>query len=219
MIDEFNEHHEEARKAAKPTPRRLNTTYKKDPHLVEAEQLMNEISDASNSDTVLAEFCAGHIYKWRKDRNPHHVDLALYMLIANGVDPTPTLIKVIGEVAAARLNGDLAGTANKLAKENFKNQAFTIMLNLTFAGAKIDEAASKAAQWYKMNFATPIKASSLEKDYAKVFRKADKQGITQEQEYHFFWSKNKSQEAIDWWKLAREKMPLADSDIAGVRRR
>lgn len=210
MIDEFNEHH------VKPAQKRFYRVA-----IGEAEQVLNELTEASGGNSMLSNFCAQHVHGWFCDKNPHHIDLAFSTCMDYGVQPPPTLIKVMAEVAAARLNGQLSGTADRLLKDKIKARTFRIVLNLVHAGDTLQDATSKAVRWCREQYPdekTP-KASSLSKDYEKAFRKPDGSGRTQEQQYFASWDKWKTDEAKTFWAKARASMPLADSELTGARRR
>lgn len=246
MIDEFNEHHQdyvqpEPVETPKPLKRLdLNGDYYckamedfnryrevvekhglAKPHVLTAERVMIEMNALTNGDTVLSNFCASHVLEWYKDKNPHHLDMVYSACIQGGFEPPPTVVSVMGKVTAARINGDPSGSPDKIIRNNFKGQALIVMLNLIYAGADLKEAASKAAHWHNTTF-TDIakrKASSLDKDYSKIYRQCGINGQTLEQEYFNNWDKNKTKEANAYWEKARATMPEADEETKGVRHR
>lgn len=193
--------------------------------LEDAQRVQLEVSFVTAGNSALADFCAQHVYQWYVDinspKNPYHLDMVFAACAEHGVEPTPTIIRIMAEIAIARMNGDLSGTADKLLKTNIRGQLFRIMLNLIHAGDTKKDAASKAAEWASRKFPDQklYKASSLEKAYEKAFRTPDYSGQTQEQMYFESWDKWKTEEAKTFWQQARENMPLAGSELTGARHR
>lgn len=64
----------------------------------------------------------------------------------SGIDPPPTILKLMGDVSEKRFNGDVKGTVGKIRKKNAKDYAYHLMANLYGAAATKELAASKAAQ-------------------------------------------------------------------------
>lgn len=188
----------------------------------DAERVKLELSMLEVGNPLLSNFCAHHVYEWQKDKNPHHIDLVFFVCAEQGIEPTPTLIKIMCKVAKSRMFDSPAGTPDKLLRANIENQILRIMLNLVHAGDTLQNAASKAAEWAREQFPArkPLKASTISKYYEGAFRKPiDRTGKTQEEMYFANWDKWKTEEASQFWLRASETMPLADSELTGVRRR
>ena len=119
-----------------------------------------------------------------------------------------------------RVNGDPAGTPDKLKNENAERQALVLMANLIYAGDSLLVASRKAAQWRHDTFPElkRKKASTLEAYYAEKMRRA---GV--EHELFSNWRKNqdhRDEEQLDeQWQTIRELLQPADDDLTGVRRR
>lgn len=199
-----------------------NRPWKPDPALQAAERVAIELRHVtkSSSGSAIANHCAQHVYEWFKDKNPHHIDMVMMTCSDNGIEPTPTIIKLAAKVATSRVTSELSGTSDRIIKENVKGQVFRLMLNLIHTGATLSEAADKAAQWRRDNYPNikDFKASSLNKEYTKHFRKADQSGETQEEYYFKRWDKYKTEATKDEWERIRKGLPLAEDDLLGTRR-
>lgn len=193
--------------------------------LEDAQRVRLEVSFVTAGNSTLANFCAQHVYEWYVDiksrKNPYHLDMVFAACDEHGVEPTPTIIRIMAEIAIARLRGDLSGTADKLFKANIRGQLFRIMLNLIHAGDTKKDAASKAAEWANQKFPDQklYKASSLEKAYEKAFRTAKNNGQTQEEMYFESWDKWQTEATKELWQKARKSMPLAGPELTGARHR
>lgn len=196
-----------------------------DKALEDVQRVRLEVSFVTAGNSTLANFCAQHVHEWYVDatspKNPYHLDIVFTACAQHGVEPTPTIIRIMAEIAIARMSGDLSGTADKLLKANIRGQLFLIMLNLIHAGDTKKDAASKAAEWANRKFPDQklYKASSLEKAYEKAFRTLSYDGQTQEQMYFESWDKWKTEEAKIFWQQARQNMPLAGPELTGARHR
>lgn len=156
-------------------------------------------------------------YRWMTERNPHYLDLAMTFCHQHSIPPTPTLWRLLGELAEMRINGaEPLGNPEPIIKDYFKGDILTLMLNLIYHGATLEEAASKAAAQYVKRHpgVKPYKASTLQRDYVKKFRKTG-----MEAEYFDSW--NKGDMPNDWreqWRKIRDLLPEADPDLKGERR-
>lgn len=166
-----------------------------------------------------ALFSRAKAYQWRKEKNPHYIDLIMMGCKQFDLVPPPALLAVMAETATARVDGDPSGTAAKILNDNFRGQALTLMLNLIYAGDSLSYSASKAAQWHKTTFsdAKQLKASSLERYYSDHLRKTGG-----EREYFSEWDmqseRRKSEGLPEYWQKVREVLPLADDELTGNRR-
>lgn len=243
IIDEFNEHHQEAKKpepvkdsllkldtsneAYKQTIKNHNACYAamsksaENTILEKSERVQIEMQGITGGDIALATFFAIHVYDWYKTKNPYNIDLLFLTCNQMAIEPPPSLVSVMVEVAAARINGDLTGTPDKIIRKNQKQQVYRLMLNLIYSGASLSVAASKAAVWFKEEFPEqkPFKASSLNKDYAAEFRKKDSKGETMESFYFSRWDKYQTEEVRQQWQKDLESLPEADEELKGVRDR
>jgi hypothetical protein len=160
-------------------------------------------------------------YKWSRERNPYLVDLIVIVCNRLGIEPPPSLLRVITEAATLRFNGDPAGTSAQIKKESALSHTYNLMLNLIYHGATLADAASKAADWKKNWYGhlRQTKASTLQKNYQRIFIDTNRQ-----QARFDIWNRHESIGAEDegvreaWIKLA-ESLPKADADLTGVRNR
>lgn len=242
MKDEFTEHHEEI----EPEPplvasdlKRLDVNHSEfqqrlkelkhleeissrlgteKPALQTGQRIMYELQHIA--DPILARFCAQHVYEWYADSNPHHIDIVMMICDENGIEPTPTIIKLAAKVARSRMTGGPSGTAENLKKENIKRQVFTLMLNLIYAGELLKDAADKAAQWKRDNYpyTQDYKASTLNKEYAQKYRRAGPDGLTTEKLYFEMWNRHGNELRKSEWQKIGSGLPLADEDLIGMRR-
>lgn len=168
----------------------------------------------------MANFCSQHVYEWFIDRNPYHIDLVMMVCADHGIEPTPTIIELAAEQARSKFNGSPSGTAVDLLKEHAKRQTFTLMMNLIHNGASLKEASSKAAQWRRNTYPdmARLKASSLEKEYTKIYRQPGYEGLTTEARHFQIWDEHSPADWREYWRKARTLLPLADSDLTGERR-
>jgi hypothetical protein len=242
MIDEFNEHHQQP----EPTPPLEATDLKRlnvyDPdfqqRLEELAQLekisarLKRTKEASQtayrvreevgqlSTPEIARSCSEHIFQWFKDKNPYRIDAVLVICADNGIEPTPSIIKLATKVAGSRMFGAPSGSAKKLVKESIKSQVFKLMLNLIHHGETIESAADKAAQWKRDSFpeVKDFKASSLQKEYSAKYRTKDNEGETLEEFYFSRWDKHQTNQQKTQWLKIRQCLALADDDLIGTRR-
>lgn len=169
----------------------------------------------------LAQCVAGLVREWHKERNPYAIDWAMTLCKERHLQIPPSLAKVGAEVAEARFKGDLSGTSKQLIKRQHRDQAFIMMMNLIyFCKETRKAAASKTAARYAICFPDEnLKASTLEKDYAREVRNT---GI--EKKHHDAWEAAENQNDPDiaqarrYWASCNEMMPMADWETTGVRR-
>jgi len=159
-------------------------------------------------------------YKWSRERNPYLVDLIVIKCKQLGIEPPPSLLKVITDASTLRYSGDPAGTVSQIERESALSHAYNLMLNLIYYGDTLADAASKAASWKKKHYKhlRPTKASTLQKNYQKNFID------TNEQQARFdVWKRHESIGADEgrreaWSKLA-DSLPKADAALTGIRNR
>ena len=114
---------------------------------------------------------AYHAQKWLETGNPHHIDAAVHLCALSGIAPPPALAVEVARVAEKRLSGTISsGTAGKIIRAGVLDRALTLMAVLRAAGASLEVAASKAAQ-YLADTAAPhgFKASTLERRYSEKY--------------------------------------------------
>lgn len=145
---------------------------------------------------------------------------------------SPKVSEVLAQISEARLEGGCSGTAEKIKKNQLKEYALIVMLNLIYAGDTLEKAASKAAHHVKTRIENEglcvkwsYKASTLEKDYTKYFgQQIMLFGKKAKREEHYFecWDRYKDIRKDNgleaYWQLAKANLPLADDDLTGVRR-
>lgn len=196
------------------------------------------------------DIVANLIYRWLTERNPYDIDLAVMYCHQHGLMPPPVLWHYVGEVATKRFNGEApAGTPEKITREQIKTNALLLIANLIFYGDTLEAAASKAAAHYAEQCPSikPYKASTLQREYVKHWRKrykpslfhpdelkkaADALGMevdlsdmpappaTMEEEHFQNWREQGfiPDEWREQWRQLREQLPEADPDLTGERR-
>ena len=156
---------------------------------------------------------ASYAKSWIETRNPYFIDAAVVLCRRSGVDPPPSLMALVGDVAALRFDGEArGGTAAKIRKQNARDYAFNLMANLCAAGASREIAASKAAKYLAdIGAGISYKASSLEKDYPQHWRdmEADKTDT-------FHQPQNAS--LLTEWQRILAMLPEANDELKGERR-
>src|SRR5690554_2809119 len=113
-------------------------------------------------------------HSWMTKRNPHYLDLALAYCHQNEIPPTPTLWRLLGELAEMRMNGDEPpGEAKPILERQAKASTLMLMANLIYHGDTLEAAASKAASQHAKRHPglKAYKASTLEKYYVDEWRK------------------------------------------------
>lgn len=181
--------------------------------LVLAERVLSEMR--SRAPFELALFVSNAVHNWRTTRNPHYMDLALMACKQHEAMPSPAVLEAATEAAELRFNGEASGTAEKIITERAKSEALLLMANLIYNRLPQHVAASKAAAQHQKAHPKlkPIKASTLERYYAKQFTKTG-----QEAELFACWDRVLSeQESAGWQELARN-LPMADDELTGSRR-
>ena len=124
----------------------------------------------------IALLCLGQAKGWYEDHNPHRADILLKIAKHNGFHPTPTMLEVVTD---ARTTTKAKGkTEKKLIEEASLNQALSIICNMIYYGIGVEKACSKVAQWRKDTYPDlkQIKASVLQKKYAKAYRQNSETG-------------------------------------------
>lgn len=159
----------------------------------------------------LARSCTGYVAQYIETGNFYFLDLALIACADKGIAPTPTLLRLLRVVAAKRLDGYAEGTAEKALAPMRKAHALYLMANLRFRGHSLKAAAIYAAGWYNDTYGCAraatqglwkfhtYKASTLEKEYEKAFKK----DRTEELKFTaFYGEKGKDLESLlfDRWK-------------------
>lgn len=155
-------------------------------------------------------------YEWMKDRNPHSLDLASVYCLQNSVPSTPTLWRLMGELAQMRVNGEQpAGTPDRVLKDKARNSTLTLMANLVFHGATDEEAASKAARNHAQRYPglKEYKASTLLKEYAARFRRTGLEG-----KLFSNWEANQGEGDRLLWRKILSELDDADDEMKGNRR-
>lgn len=242
MIDEFNEHHTkpESQKPLEATDLQRLDVYTPEfqqrlKELKQLEEISARIGTANKAtqtaERVLYEVgqiappevarnCGEHVFQWFTDKNPYRIDAVMVICNEQGIEPTPTIIKLATEVAKSRTFGQLAGRSDKLIKESIKSHVFKLMLNLIYHGESLKDAADKAAQWKRDNYPDikDFKASSLEKEYSGKFRRKTKFGDKLEDFYFARWDKYQTAQQRAQWLRITNDLPIADEDLLGVRR-
>jgi len=156
------------------------------------------------------------VYEWMKKRNPYHLDLASACCLQHGVPPTPTLWRLMGELAQMRVNGEApAGTPEKVLNDKARQSTLILMANLIFHGATDNVAASKAAKNHADRYPglKQYKASTLLKEYAARFRKTGFQD-----ELFAVWEKHQDEAVRQQWQKILSELDDADDEMKGSRR-
>jgi len=156
------------------------------------------------------------VYEWMKNRNPYHLDLASAYCLQHGVPPTPTLWRLMGELAKMRVNGETpAGTPEKVLNDKARKSTLILMANLIFHGATDSVAASKAARNHADRYPglKQYKASTLLKEYAARFRKTGFQD-----ELFAVWEKHQDEGVRQQWQKILSELDDADDEMKGSRR-
>ncbi|HCE38789.1 MAG: hypothetical protein CL549_04355 [Alcanivorax sp.] len=181
----------------------------------EYEYVKLEVQFTAGWDAAMA--LAGLVYSWMTKRNPHYLDLAMTYCRQHEIPPTPTLWRLLGELAEMRINGDsLPGTPEKIIKEKAASAILILMANLIYHGDTLESAASKAAAEYKRRYPQlkPYKASSLERKYTDEWRNPG-----WERDHFATWDKHGLPDQWrDAWKQIRDALPEADPEMKGDRR-
>ncbi|GGY82011.1 hypothetical protein [Marinobacter zhanjiangensis] len=194
--------------AYRDIPEKLGKKGDPDIHLAQLVQLEVQMI----APFEIAALCRQYAYMWRKEKNPHCVDLIAMACQQYNFVPPPSVVKVLAEAATLRIEGHPAGTAKRLLAENAKHQAMRLMANLIHSGDTQETAGSKAAQWHHDNFpGLKLKAGTLDQYYRKEYRETGVEGWLFE-----LWSK--CPEIKAQWKAIKDKLPLADIDLIGFRR-
>jgi hypothetical protein len=156
------------------------------------------------------------VYEWMKDRNPHSLDLASVYCFQNSIPSTPTLWRLMGELAQTRVNGEQpAGTPEKVLRDKARSNTLILMANLVFHGATDEEAASKAARNHADRYPglKQYKASTLLKEYAARFRKTGVQD-----KLFAVWEEWQGEGDRQLWKKILSELNDADDEMRGNRR-
>lgn len=154
------------------------------------------------------------VYRWRKSRNPHYMDLAMLVCQETGVQPPPAVIQAFSEAANERFNGDPKGKPTTIKKESDKWRHYTLMMNLIYHGLSLPRAASKAARYMKDQGIEQYRhVSSLEKQYPKEVRAT---GI--EKQHFDNWDKWLDEPTRQAWRRIIELLPEAEDFQKGGRR-
>lgn len=154
------------------------------------------------------------VYRWRKSRNPHYMDLAVLLCHETGIQPPPAVMQAASEAANERFNGDPTGTPDKIKKESDKWRHYTLMMNLIYHGLSLPRAASKAARYMKDQGIEQYRhVSSLEKQYPKEVRAT---GI--EKRHFENWDKWLDEPTRQAWRRIIELLPEAEDFQKGGRR-
>lgn len=185
----------------------------------EARKLWEQLSlELEFSGKPLAELEGIALYglRWMETKNPFYIDAAILLCREHGIDPPPSLMQLLAEVAAIRFQGlEKGGTAKKIRNEGIQGEALRIICCLHIAGLPLQEAASKAARYIDdLKLGKSFKASTLEREYSTVFRGGEP---NLEAEVRDGWMRMSEADRQEWARLTQE-MPDANDDLMGSRR-
>lgn len=159
--------------------------------------------------------------QWIATRNPFCIDRAVVTCFAAGVEPCPSLQRLIAQVAHRRLNGEISsGTPEKLANEAAKHAILLFIANLIHSGETKDAACSKGAAKHATDYPDlkRLKASTLDRYYSDEWRTPDKKGKTREDRTFAGWDKYKDDATREEWARIAQEAPTADDCLRGERR-
>lgn len=155
---------------------------------------------------------AGYVGEWKKTKNPYYVDLAFMLLADLGGVPTETMAQEDIAARRARFYGAPIGTPDSIQNECAERATLMLMANLVIRGAKMGEAAKKAASYYHQRYPRlkRKKASTLEVYYSDRIRKSGIERHLQEV--------NKRSPMPDWdrqWLEISEAIPDCPEELIG----
>lgn len=155
---------------------------------------------------------ASYAKSWIETRNPFYIDAAHILCRRSGIDPPPTILKLIGNVSEMRFNGDVRGTVAKILKKNAKDFAYHLMANLYGAGATKELAASKAARHlFEIGGGISFTASTLDYDFPEYMSEIAKGK-------RLLFAEPQNERLLEEWKQILAMLPEADEKLKGNRR-
>lgn len=154
--------------------------------------------------------------QWVETSNPHYIDAAFLACRNAGISPTPTLLQLMEEVATIRFcQLERGGTGKRIRDESIHAEALRIVCFLHLAGLSVEMAASKAARYVAdQRLGKVYKASTLERDYSKEFRR----GSPSLEEAMRSALERATEETRRTWAHLAADLPEADDELKGNRR-
>ncbi|MEL1251901.1 hypothetical protein [Aurantiacibacter gilvus] len=189
------------------------------PH-TEAEKVWSLLSlelEFSGQPMAELESIALQARQWIETKNPHYIDAAFLACRHAGIDPPPTLLGMMEDVATIRFAGLVGlGTGKRIRDESILADALRLICCLHLEGQiSVQLAASKAARYLFDRGSEKIyKASTLEREYGKAFRKGNS---PLENLMRAALQRASRKDRQEWARLARE-LPEADDELMGSRR-
>lgn len=116
------------------------------------------------SDPIQQEQLNSLVRRWLETSDPQYMDHALLYCHDQGLPILPSLLEHVAASVAVRRSYK---PAQKLVKETNKGRALNIMANLVARDFTIERASEVAAVWTFDQCNKGIKASTLERDFAK----------------------------------------------------
>jgi hypothetical protein len=123
--------------------------------------------ETNHTFSTLEDAChlAHLVMRWKESNQDSFLDVAIQFCD----DKDLPILNELREYLAEAARGRNPYYETKAFLEGVKGQAFLAMAQLIYQGATLAEAAGKAAAWMFDN-GTPMKASTLEKQYTAKFR-------------------------------------------------
>lgn len=176
-------------------------------------QLLSLELEFSGKPLAELENVAWHALEWFRTKNPYHVDAALICCRNAGVDPPPTLVDLVADVALIRMQGlEQAGTAKSIRDSSILSYALRLICGLHLSGASVALAASKAARHISdQGYGKTYKASTLEREYSRAFRSGTP---SLEDELRDARSRASEDQKLQWQRFLAE-LPEADDELKG----
>lgn len=162
------------------------------------------------------ENVAWHALQWLETSNPHYMDAAFLCCRNAEIPPPPALLSLMEGVALVRSLGLERGGAGKGIRDQATlSFALRITCGLYLTGASIELATSKAARFIAdQGYEKIYKASTLEKNYTKVYRSGSP---SLEQEMREAYVRAPEETRQEWGRLLAE-LPQADDNLKGTAR-
>ena len=202
-------------------------------HIAEQYRIMRDFSDETSKydqlemgeylklelkfitgDNLLASRLAQEAMNWFVDKNPFHVYRVADFCGKNNFEMSPTLSNIFITVSTAMLQGypSISGTLAEIEKVEKKNKAMLLICNLIYLGETLKEASNKAAKNHGS-----MKASTLETEYTKKFRKKNPNQLSMQDFLFASWDRYREEKIEGWDELSRS-LPLCDPEQEGSRR-
>ena len=159
-----------------------------------------------------AHALANLVKRWTETHTPAFMDDAIEYCDWKGLPALAPLRRCLADAARQRRGNQLS----KAMREGIKDEAFRVMANLIIRGSTFPEASGKAAKWINAQDSRyKVKASSLEKDYVKAYRRGAEAIEAAMREFN---CENPDTGIDEAWRRIRDALPEPDDDERGERR-